>query len=300
MAEGPPSHTGYAFPGMENLHSDIYPHISAVQTPSLKQKGKVILVTGSSRGIGRAIALQYAYAGVACIILCARSTSQLEEVERDIKMINGSIRVIMFPLDVGSEVDIKKCAREVQSKEGRLDVLINNAGFSAPWVPLAESDPQEWWQTFEVNVKGPYLMLHAFLPLLMSTAKGYGSIPGVINISSIGAHMTNIGASAYQISKLAVLRLTEFVTEEYGAQGVNAFSVHPGGVPTDMALAVPVLKPFLTDTPELCGGFCVWLTAEDRTWLAGRYLSAAWDVGKLESMKLGILESNKLKVRMVV
>jgi len=85
-------------------------------------------------------------------------------------------------------------------------------------------------------------MLHAFLPLLVSTAKEQWTITDVVNISSIGAHLVNPGASAYEITKLALLRLTECVNEEYGAQGVNAIAVHPGGVPTDMGLAEPAIK----------------------------------------------------------
>ncbi|KAJ4344201.1 hypothetical protein N0V95_006241 [Ascochyta clinopodiicola] len=191
--------TGYGFVGFDNLRNDIYPAISAKDTPALQQPDKVILITGAGRGIGRAMALQYAHAGVASIILCARTTSQLDEVESSIKAISASIRVSKHSIDVTSDSAVAKLAEEVQSKETRLDVLINNAGHSAPWIPLHESDPKEWWRTMEVNVKGPYLFAHAFLPLLLKTAEKTGNVD-VINVSSIGALAITPVASAYAIN----------------------------------------------------------------------------------------------------
>lgn len=242
MATPPPS-TGYFFPGPSNLHADIYPSISTCSTPSLVQPGKTVLVTGASRGIGRAIALQYAHASVSCLILCARNGLQLTTLEAEIKKINASIRVLRFAIDVTQDEEVRQCAERVKSQSARLDILVNNAGITAPWVPLAETDPSSWWQTVEVNLKGPYLMLHAFLPLLVSTAKETAKTVDVVNICSIGAHTVFTGASAYQLSKLAVLRLTEFVDVEYAAQGVNAVAVHPGGVPTDMGLGIEQIRP---------------------------------------------------------
>jgi NAD(P)-dependent dehydrogenase (short-subunit alcohol dehydrogenase family) len=239
----PPVTSGYAFPGWDNLRKDIYPAISAASTPSLKQSGKTVLITGGSRGIGRAIVLQYAHADVACIIITARGSSALDETEQEIHKINKNIRVLKFPLDVSDAAAVHKCAQEVTEKEGRLDILINNAATTDPWKPMAETKPEEWWATFESNIKGPYLFLNAFLPLLVSTAEKHKVVTDVINMSSIGAHVIMPGASAYQISKLALLRLSEFVEVEYAAKGVNVVSVHPGGVPTESALKEPSIAP---------------------------------------------------------
>jgi len=234
--------TGYAFVGMENLHNDIYPLIDASKNKNLNQSGKVVLITGAGRGIGRAIALQYAHAQVTSIILCARTSSELDEVESEIKKINSSVKVTKFRLDVTSESAVKSCADSVKKNEGRLDILINNAGASEPWIPLGESKPSNWWNTFEVNLKGPYLLLHAFLPLLMETAKANKSVVDVVNVSSIGAHVVAPGASGYDISKLALCRLTEFVNVEYGMEGVNVISMHPGGVLTKLAGNIPQIS----------------------------------------------------------
>ncbi|KAF1964849.1 NAD(P)-binding protein [Bimuria novae-zelandiae CBS 107.79] len=296
----PPAHYGYGFVGYQNLHNDIYPAITASITPALQQPGKVVLVTGAGRGIGRSIALQYAHASVAAIVLCARTSSELDEVAVSIQKINSTIRVHKRPIDVTKDDAVKTLAQDVQRDEGRLDILVNNAGASAPWVHLTASDSSSWWNTFEVNLKGSYLFLQAFLSLLVLTAEKGNTTVDVVNVSSMGAHVVSPGASAYQISKLAVLRLSEFVNVEYGAKGVNTVSLHPGGVPTALGTQEESIRPYLIDTAELCGGFVVWLTAEPRTWLAGRYVSATWDVDVLESMRDGIVKEDKLKMFMSV
>lgn len=231
----PPPESGYAFPGMENLHKDIYPAISASSNPSLQQPGKVVLVTGAGRGIGRAMALQYAHASVAGIIICARTTSQLDEVEASIKKISGDVKVKKVTIDVTNDAAVAKLSEEVKREFGRLDVLVNNAGGSAEWSPIADSKPEEWWNTMAVNLKGPYLFMQAFLPLMVETAKTHGTLTDLVNVTSIGANMVFPTASAYQVSKLALQRLTEFVDAEYGDKGIIATGLHPGGVLTELS-----------------------------------------------------------------
>lgn len=229
-----PTYTGAFFPGRDHLHHDIYPSISPRQTPSLKQPGKVVLITGSGRGIGRAIALQYAHASVAALILVARTSSQLDEVESSILKINPSIRVHKYSLDVTNDAAVAHCASGVIEKEGRLDVLINNAGSGSPWVPIEESDTARYWGSLTINVKGPYLFCHAFLPLLQKTAREQGTTSTVVNITSIGSQQVFPTTSEYGIGKIALNRLTEFVGVENAEKGVQAFAVHPGGVDTSM------------------------------------------------------------------
>lgn len=239
--------SGFAFPGLTHLHSTIYPSISPQLTPSLHHRSKTVLITGAGRGIGRTTALQYAHAHAACIILCARTAAQLDEVAARIAEIDPTVRVRTFTLDVTDAADVARVAALVGAPDdavgtpARLDVLVNNAGTTEPWVPIAQADAEQWWRTWEVNLKGPFLCLHAFLPLLVATAAGTGGAPSsgagvhVVNVSSIGAMLIMPGGSSYQTSKLALCRLTEFVTAEYGAQGVGAVSLHPGGVVTALA-----------------------------------------------------------------
>ncbi|KAF2645936.1 NAD(P)-binding protein [Massarina eburnea CBS 473.64] len=295
----PPPSSGYEFTGPDHERHDIYPAISVKKTPSLRQEGKVILITGAGRGIGRAIALEYALAGISGIIIVARSSDQLSEVESSIKAINSSIKVLKTSLDVRSNDAVTNLAKTIEADFGRLDVLINNAGVTDEWKSLPETDAVEWWNTIEVNTKAPYLFLRSLLPLLASTARRFGTMSDVINMSSIGANFATPGASAYCMSKLALDMLTEFVVMEFG-EDVVCVSAHPGGVPTALASAVSALDGLLVDTPELCGGWCVWMTAGARKWLSGRYVSATWDVDRLESMKEDILKGDKLKKRLVI
>ena len=227
-----PPHSGYNF--TKTLHNDIYAAIDPIKS-DLSQPSKVVLITGAGRGIGRSIALGYAESGVACIIICARTSSELDAVEKEINKISSSIRARKFALDIADEKNVIALAKTVREEEGRLDVLVNNAGTSAPWTPIAESDAIAYWQTFNVNFNGTYLMLKSFLPLLVETAKKENRIVDVVNMSSIGANITFPGASAYQVSKLAVSRLTEFVALEYGQRGVNCVAMHPGGVLTELS-----------------------------------------------------------------
>lgn len=226
--------TGAAFVGPSNLHNDIYPSISAVSTPALHQPGKVILITGAGRGIGRAMALQYAHAHAASIILCARTLGQLSDVAASIRGINPDVRVHTHAVDVSSAEAVDALASAVRAQESRLDVLVNNAGHSAAWVPVEASDPADWWRTMEVNLKGPYLMARAFLPMLVDTAEKQGTAH-VVNLASVAAHLVTDVASAYQVSKLALCRLTQHLDAGYAGKGVNVVAVNPGGVQTALS-----------------------------------------------------------------
>lgn len=236
----PPAHWGLTF--TKTLHNDIYLAIDPTKS-DLSHTSKVVLITGAGRGIGRSIALRYAESGVACLILCARTTSQLDETEVAIQKINSTIKIRKLPVDITDAAQVSAISATVKNEEGRLDILVNNAGISEAWVPLAESDPLEYWRTWEVTVKGTYQMLHAFLPLLVDTAAAIKSNVNIVNIVSIGAHNLLPGASAYGTSRLALLRLGEFVDAEYGGKGVNCFSVHPGGVMTEMSSGNDVVRP---------------------------------------------------------
>lgn len=205
--------------------------------------------------------------------------------------------ILALKLDVADRQSVEASAKQVnEAFDGRLDILINNAGYLSTWVPLGETNPDEWWKDWEVNIKGVYLMTHAFLPLLLNS-----TLRTVVNVSSIGAHLLTPGASAYQITKLAIIRFSEFLMTDYGNQGLLSYSIHPGGVKSDLSLSMPeYLHDFLNDEPALSGDTLVWLTKERRVWLAGRYVSVSWDVEELEKRKEEVLKGDLLKLRMAV
>lgn len=243
-----PPDSGFDFVGLPNLHNDIYKSIDVTKTTTLQQPGKVVLITGAGRGIGRSMALQYALAGVATLILCARTASELDEVEARIQETNSRVTVKKETLDVTNSAAVQALAQSVEQTFGRLDVLINNAGLSRPWEPIGETDPADYWQVLEVNLHGPLLLTHAFLPLLVKTAEAQKAHVNVINVTSIGAVTVSSGGSSYTLAKLALQKLSEFVGLEYGEKGINVVGIHPGGVVTKLANNVKEIKDceFLT------------------------------------------------------
>ncbi|KAI9815996.1 MAG: hypothetical protein M1827_001988 [Pycnora praestabilis] len=290
-----PAHTGFNF--TSTLHKDTYPAID----PSTKSdlSGKHVFITGASKGIGRATSIAYAKAGAEAIGIAARSNlSSLEEEMKKAATSAGKKvpKILALSLDVLDLKSIEAAVAEFEKAFGRLDILINNAGYLEIFTPIADSDPDDYWRTWNMNMRGPYLMTRAFLPLLLK-----GGDMQIVNLSSIGAHNLRPGASGYQTTKFALLKFTEFINAEYGDKGVMAFAVHPGGVMTDMGARMPKeAHGILTDTPEVAGDTIVFLTQEKREWLAGRYVSCTWDMPEFLAMKDEIVKGDKLKMRMVV
>ncbi|KAK5948844.1 hypothetical protein OHC33_010095 [Knufia fluminis] len=277
-------------------HTDTYPYIDPLKS---HLSGKAVLVTGASRGVGKAVAISYAKAGVSNIAILARSdlstvAKEVNDAAQQAK--RPEPKIITIKCDITSVDDCANALKQVEEGFGRLDILINNAGYLEKWAMIHESDPDDWWRTFEVNVKGVYLMTRAFIPLLLS-----GGDKTIVTTTSIGALVITPTASAYQITKQAELRLNDFLTKEYGDQGLLAYGVHPGGVKTDLANGMPDwMMELLTDEPELPGDTFVWLTKERREWLADRYVSCAWDMKEFLGGRKEIEERDLLKMRLRV
>ena len=246
-----PAHSGYNF--TQTIHNDIYPAIDPTKS-DLSQPQKVVLITGSGRGIGRSIALRFAESRVACIILCARTAPELDEVEQSIKNLNTRVKVCKYVIDITNEGAVLAMAETIRKEEGRLDVLVNNAGMSNDWESITDGDTETYLKTWDLHIKGTYLMLKSFLPVMVETAKNQNVVVDVINTTSIAAHFAIPGASAYQTSKFAIIKLSEFVVSEYGEQGVNCLSLHPGGVPTGIMKNPPPLVQ-AGMSPDLSYGF---------------------------------------------
>jgi len=281
----------------KSLHKDTYAAINSGTNSDLK--GKSVLITGASKGVGKATAISYASTGASHIILAARSDqSSLEDELTSAAKSAGKEppQVIILQVDVTDPKSVDAAKDEVEKRVGKLDILINNAGYLESWKPIADTDLTEWWKTFDVNIRGVWLVTRAFLPLILK-----GEMRTIVNISSIGAHRVRPQASAYQMTKFAIMRFSEFICSEYCDQGVVSYSVHPGGVPTELAKGMPKeVHGLLTDTPELAGDWLAFMTQERRTWMAGRYFSVNWDVPELLSRKEEIVQGDKLKMRLLI
>ncbi|EXJ85219.1 alcohol dehydrogenase [Capronia epimyces CBS 606.96] len=296
MAPPKPIDIGPIINFVPTIRHDTYPAIDPLQA---NLSGKYVLITGASKGIGRATALSFAKAGASGIAVLARSdlSSLVSEIYAAAEKA-GRQRPHVLPLtaDQTNEAQVQAAADKIATEFGRLDILINNAGYLEAWKPIAESDANEWWKTFEVNVKGVYLLDRALIPLLLKTENGEKTI---IVVTSMGALTVAPGASAYQTTKQTVLRLNNFLVAEYGDQGLLAYAAHPGGVLTELAKGMPeYMYDLLNDTPELAADMFVWLTRERREWLNDRFLRVNWDVDELLTKKDQVLENDLLRYQM--
>lgn len=248
------------------------------------------------------MALSYAKAGAAGIALGARSPlgPVVDEVIQAARLAGREEpRVVTLRLDVTDRESVESAARDVSEIfDGRLDILINNAGYLSTFAGIPDTDPDDWWRDWEVNVKGVYLVTRSFWPLLLKS-----NLRIIINVTSIGALTHSIHGSAYSGAKLAGIGLTEHINQDHGVgkDSLLIIALHPGSVKTELTLGLPEdLHAALEDDPALAGDTIVWLTRGRREWLGGRYISANWDMEELIAKKEEILEGDLLKLRMAV
>ena len=185
--------------------------------------GKVVMITGASRGIGEAAARAFAAEG-AKVALLARSTQAIADLAREL----GAERALAIPCDVARWHEMAEAVQATVDAFGALDVLINNAGVIEPVAHLAESDPGAWGLAIDVNLKGVYNGIRAALPVMLDAGSGT-----VLTISSGAAHRALAGWSHYCVSKAGAAMLTEALHVEHG-DTLRVMGLSPGTVATDM------------------------------------------------------------------
>ncbi|KAI0066529.1 NAD-P-binding protein [Artomyces pyxidatus] len=272
---------------LTSLDARVYPFIDPSPLFAAKTfASKVVLVTGASRGIGACIAQHFARAG-ASLALVARNETLLNSVKAGIEQEVPDAQVLTLTCDVRNSAQVSKTVASTIEHFGRLDVLVANAAVILPFgIPLGEVDPDAWWETFEVGLRGVFNFIHFAVPHLQ---KAGGC---VVAMSSVGGHLRLPTASDSSVSKHALDRLIEFVPIEY--PGVKSFAVHPGSVMTDMALRSNAPVPFDTK-PELPASTVLYLASGKGDWLSGRYVSSLWDLGEVEEkFRDAIVEKNAL------
>jgi NAD(P)-dependent dehydrogenase (short-subunit alcohol dehydrogenase family) len=222
------------------VHTDTYPEIDPSKADF---SGKAVFVTGGSRGIGRATVLRFAMAGASYIAAGARS--DMSQLAKDIEAAAASAnrrppKFLPVHLDVSDPKSVADAAATIEKEFGRCDVLVNNAGIIGDLRLIGDSDPAAWWSVLDVNLRGTYHVCRALLPLMQETGDAY-----MVTVSSVGGHLVRPSASAYQVSKLALIRLSEFLNAEYADKGVLAFSIHPGNCLTEMVGGPEGVNPAL-------------------------------------------------------
>jgi glucose 1-dehydrogenase len=206
----------------------------------MRLAGQVALVTGSSSGIGRAIAVLFAREGADLALCDLQRESRLPEELPDTEdlVLEQGRRVIFDRRDVSSESDVDKLFGEVERVYGRLDILVNCAGIFMRNA-LVDVSLAEWNKVLAVNLTGYYLTTRAAIPLLLQSRA-----PSIVNISSIHGRVGTGTAATYAASKGGVENLTRQVAVDYGSRGIRCNAVAPGTIKTAMS------KPFRED-PEI-------------------------------------------------
>ncbi len=201
--------------------------------------GKVALVTGGGRGIGRATALALAQLG-ANVALAARSAGEIEEVAAMIRT-NGR-KALAVSTDLADSSAPDALVSAVEQGLGPVNVLVNVAGLSGPFGAAWEVDPAEWERTLHVNLVVPFLLMHRVVPDMLQ--RGWGRI---VNVSSGGAQIPFTRQGAYSTSKAGLDMLTRQFAAELAGTGVAVTAIYPGLVDT------PAAAHFRTLPPELIG-----------------------------------------------
>ena len=187
--------------------------------------GKVSIVTGASRGIGKAISILLAQSG-SRVVLAARSEPQLKSVRDEISSQNGDALVI--PTDLTRDEEMERLVEQTIKEWGSVDVLINNAGLGKV-APVVKAKVSDWDETFQVNLRAPMILSKLVLPQMME--RGEGSI---INISSVSGKSGQANGSAYSASKFGLMGFTQSLYEEVREYGIRVAAICPGFVDTQL------------------------------------------------------------------
>jgi 3-oxoacyl-[acyl-carrier protein] reductase len=192
-------------------------------------RGRVALVTGASRGIGRSIALSFAAAGADVVLNFHTRAAEAHAVESQILGLGRRCLSIQADVSVASEVE--RLAGEVQKSMGAVDVLVNNAGI-ARQQPLEQVTERDWDELIDVTLKSCFLVTQAFLPAMR--AQKWGRI---INLSSVAAQIGGVVGPHYAASKAGMLGLTHYYARYLAAEGITVNAIAPALIETDMTRA---------------------------------------------------------------
>ena len=186
-------------------------------------KGKIVVITGASRGIGKSFAERFAREG-SDLVLCARTKKDLEETQKRCE--KYGVRCVSVIADVTKSSDVKKVIQTALKMFGKIDILVNNAGY-AIYKPLIETSEEELDKTLSVNVRGPFLFSKEVLPIMEKQKEGL-----IITVSSSSGKRGMEGLTAYCASKFAIEGFTQSLAQE--VKHVKVCTVCPGPVNTSM------------------------------------------------------------------
>jgi 3-oxoacyl-[acyl-carrier protein] reductase len=243
----------------------------------MQLKGKVALITGAGRGIGKALALGFAREGAA-IVAVSRTLSEIEETAREAKKFGRE--AVAIPADVSQIPDVHRISDEIAGRFGRLNVLVNNAALrmnqlgkkDSYTIPFTELTVEDWDSAIAVNLRGPFLCIKKLLPLMRN---GSASI---INISAGGAKRGMAGRSVYCASKFGLEGMTQSLAIEFQAFNIAVNSLSPGehSILTDEVKKDQLRKDpeIVFMKPEMMVSPALFLATQDGHGITGRHIEA--------------------------
>ncbi|MDE5734139.1 MAG: 3-oxoacyl-[acyl-carrier-protein] reductase [Duncaniella sp.] len=194
-------------------------------------EGKVALITGAARGIGKSIALKFASEGADIAFTDLRRDENMEATEKELQALG--VRAKGYSSDASNFEQTAEVVEEVKKDFGHIDVLINNAGITKDGLMMRMSEAQ-WDMVINVNLKSAFNFIHAVLPIMMRQRSG-----SIINMASVVGVHGNAGQSNYAASKAGLIALAKSIAQEVGSRGIRANAIAPGFIETAMTAALP-------------------------------------------------------------
>jgi len=232
-----------------------------------KLAGKVALITGGSRGIGKAIAAAYARQG-ARVFICARGENDVARTVNEIRDAGGEIAGLEG--DVGKAEDAQRIVEAAVDRYGRIDVLVNNASLLGPRVTIASYPVSDWEAVMRVNLTGVFLLTQQVLQVMIPERQG-----SIINVSSGVGRTGKARWGAYACSKAGLEGFTQVLADELKDSGIRVNSVNPAATRTAMrAEAYPDEDPLTLPAPEEIMPIFLYLASDESVGVTGKALDA--------------------------
>ena len=236
--------------------------------------GKTALITGATRGIGRAIALRFAAEGADVAFTYRSQHEAAQSLESELEALG--VRAKAYTSDAASFVDAHKVVEDVKETFGRIDVLVNNAGITKDGL-MMRMDEAQWDAVIDTNLKSAFNFIHACTPIMARQRSG-----SIISMSSVVGVSGNAGQCNYSASKAGLIGLTKSMAKEMGPRGIRANCIAPGFIATDMTGALPenVRQEWEKQiplrrggTPEDVAGVAVFLASDLAGYVTGQVVN---------------------------
>lgn len=236
----------------------------------MQLKGKTAIVTGSSRGLGKAIAWKLGNMGANIVLNGSPASTSLDATAEEFKA--AGINVVVAKGDVKNPEDVENMVKTAMDAFGRIDILVNNAGITRDTLMLKMSE-KDWDDVLNTNLKSAYLCTKAVSKIMLKQKSGK-----IINITSIAGIIGNAGQANYAASKAGLIGFTKSIAKEFAAKGIYCNAVAPGIIKTDMTDVLPdkVKEMYLNNiplkrfgTPEEVANVVGFLASDDSNYITG-------------------------------